>query len=71
MFKFCFDNLKYSPLSTKYNYASTKKWTWKRSKLTEGQEMIHEGLLEVKVRNLESVFQLHNSGSGILHHQLF
>ncbi|XP_063693281.1 uncharacterized protein LOC134825083 isoform X1 [Bolinopsis microptera] len=36
--------------STKYNYASTKKWTWKRSKLTEGQEMIHEGLLEVKVR---------------------
>ncbi|KAL5247546.1 hypothetical protein ACHWQZ_G019432 [Mnemiopsis leidyi] len=36
--------------STKYNYASTKKWTWKRSKLTEGQEMIHEGLLEVKLR---------------------
>lgn len=36
--------------ATNYNYASTKKWTWKRSKLTEGTEMVKDALVDMKVK---------------------
>jgi len=53
--------------STNYNYASTKKWTWKRSKLTEGMEMVRDGIMDIKLK-LDALCTRYVMAQGSLMH---